>query len=357
MRYKLLGHSGLRVSELCLGTMTFGEANQLGASEEISRRIFETFVEAGGNFFDTANVYNMGTAERMLADFIGADRDRFVIASKYALCMDQTDPNAGGNHRKNLVQSVDASLKRLGTDYLDLLWVHAWDYSLPVDQIMRALDDLVASGKVLHLGISNASAWIVGSANTLARERGWTPFTAMQILYNLVQRHVEPEYLGLAKTQDMAITPWSPIGGGLLSNKFAKDGDQTARAASRIETTAWGARYKDDQKIAIAEAVNEIADDIGRPTTQVAINWLRQNGTAICVPIIGARTPAQLAENLGCLEFELSAEQIERLNTASAIDHGYPGRLTGDPFMRRLNFGQIGEQIDHPNDPRPVSIE
>jgi len=357
MRYKLLGHSGLRVSELCLGTMTFGEANQLGAPEPTSREIFETFVEAGGNFFDTANVYNTGTTERMLADFVGADRERFVIASKYAMCMDQTDPNAGGNHRKNLVQSVDASLKRLKTDYLDLLWVHSWDYSLKVEHIMRALDDLVASGKVLHLGISNASAWIIGAANTLACERGWTPFTAMQILYNLVQRHVEPEYLGLAKTQDMAITPWSPIGGGLLSSKFAKDGDQNARAASRMETTAWGARYKDVQKIAIAEAINDIAAEIGRPTTQVAINWLRQNPIALCVPIIGARTPDQLSENLGCLAFELTPGQIERLNAASAIDHGYPGRLTGDPFMRRLNFGQIGEQIDHPNDPRPVSIE
>ena len=357
MRYKLLGHSGLRVSELCLGTMTFGEANQLGASESVCRQIFDGFVDAGGNFFDTANVYNMGTAERMLADFMGVERERYVVASKYSLCMDQTDPNAGGNNRKNLVQSVDASLKRLGTEYLDLLWVHAWDYSLPIDQIMRALDDVVSSGKVLHLGISNASAWIIGSANTLARERGWTSFCAMQILYNLVQRHVEPEYLGLAKSQDMAITPWSPIGGGLLTDKFAKGGDAEARAASRMETTQWGARYMDDQKLAVAEAINEIAKDIGRPTAQVAVNWLRQNSTANCIPILGVKTPAQLAETLGCLDFALSSSQIERLNAASAIDHGYPGRLTGDPFMRRLNFGKIGDQIDHPNDPRPALIE
>ena len=357
MRYKLLGHSGLRVSELCLGTMTFGEGNQLGASEPVCRQIFEGFVEAGGNFFDTANVYNLGATERMLGGFVSQDRERYVIASKYAMCMDQSDPNAGGNHRKNMMQSVEASLNRLGTDYLDVLWVHAWDYSLPIDQIMRALDDLVASGKVIHLGISNAPAWVIGSANTLARERGWTPFCAMQILYNLVQRHVEPEFLGLAKSQDMAVTPWSPIGGGLLTNKFAKGGDAAERAASRMETTAWGARYKDDQKIAVAEAVNEIAAEIGRPTAQVAINWLRQNQTALCVPIIGARTPSQLTENLGCLEFELTTPQIAALNAASSIDQGYPGRLGSDAFMRLLNFGKIGQQIDHPNDPRPVLID
>ena len=188
MRYKLLGKTGLRVSELCLGTMTFGEEWGWGASKEESRRIFDAFADAGGNFVDTANLYTGGTSEKFVGDFLKGRRERFVLATKYTLNMAPDDPNGGGNHRKNLVQSLDASLKRLNTDYIDLYWVHAWDGMTPLEETMRALDDVVRAGKVLYVGISDAPAWVVSRANTLAELKDWSPFAALQIQYNLADR-------------------------------------------------------------------------------------------------------------------------------------------------------------------------
>ncbi|MFC1662135.1 aldo/keto reductase, partial [Gemmatimonadota bacterium] len=179
MRYKLLGRSGLRVSELGLGTMTFGEEWGWGASKKESQRIFDAYATAGGNFVDTANRYTEGTSERFVGEFVAADRGHFVVATKYTLFNREGDPNAAGNHRKNMVQSLEASLRRLKTDYIDLLWVHAWDFMTPVDEVMRGLDDLVRAGKVLYVGISDTPAWIVSQANTLADLRGWTPFVAL----------------------------------------------------------------------------------------------------------------------------------------------------------------------------------
>ena len=208
MRYKLLGKSGLRVSELALGTMTFGEDWGFGASKEESKKIFDAFVEAGGNFIDTAVNYTNGTSEEYLGEFIQGKREQFVIATKYSLTTRPNDPNGGGNHPKNLVQSVEASLRKLKTDYIDVLWLHAWDFMTPVEEVMRGLDDLVRSGKVLYIGVSDTPAWIVSQANTLASLRGWTPFIGLQVEYSLMQRAPERDLLPMAKALDIGVTAW-----------------------------------------------------------------------------------------------------------------------------------------------------
>jgi aryl-alcohol dehydrogenase-like predicted oxidoreductase len=213
MRYQLLGRSGLRVSELCLGTMTFGEDWGWGAPKDTSRAIFEAFTEAGGNFLDTANLYTNGTSERLLGEFIHSRRDRYVVATKYTLNMDaQGDPNGAGNHRKSMIQSVEGSLKRLNTDYIDLYWVHAWDTLTPVEEMMRAFDDLVRAGKILYIGASDFPAWQVARANTMAELRGWTSFSALQIEYSLIERTVERELIPMANGMGLTVTPWAPLG-------------------------------------------------------------------------------------------------------------------------------------------------
>ena len=233
MRYKLLGNSGLRVSELCLGTMTFGEDWGWGASKEDSRALFDAYREAGGNFIDTANFYTGGTSERFVGEFIASERDRFVVATKYTLTMRPGDPNASGNHRKNMIQSVEASLRRLGTDYIDLYWLHAWDYLTPVEEVMRGLDDLVRAGKVLYVGVSDTPAWIVSQANTLAALRGWTPFVGLQIEYSLIERTVERELLPMAEAFGLTILAWSPLGSGVLTGKYLHPTPGETRLAGR----------------------------------------------------------------------------------------------------------------------------
>ena len=220
MRYKLLGRSGLRVSELCLGTMTFGEDWGWGSSKDVSRKIFDAFAGAGGNFLDTADGYTNGTSEKMVGEFVASERGRWVVATKYSFNQRPGDPNAGGNHRKNMVQALEGSLRRLKTDYVDLYWVHAWDGLTPVDELMRALDDVVRAGKVLYVGVSDTPAWVVSRANTLADCRGWSPFVALQIEYSLVERTPERDLLPMARALDLAVTPWSPLGGGVLSGKY-----------------------------------------------------------------------------------------------------------------------------------------
>lgn len=338
MKYRLLGHSGLRVSQLCLGTMTFGAAG-IGSGVEEDRRVFDTFAGAGGNFIDTANMYAGGESERILADLVAKDRAHFVLATKYSHSMRAEDPNFGGNHRKNLMQALEASLARLKTDYLDLLWVHSWDSTIDPSVMMRALDDQVRLGKVLHIGISNAPAWVIADCNRIAIERGWTPLTAIQPLYNLGQRWIETEHLPLSRAHGMAVCPWSPLGGGLLTGKFAKDAPPQARAASRMETTPWGNRYKDAQKLAVADAVAQIAREIGCSSAQVALAWLMQNPVATVVPIVGARTAAQLGDSLGSVDTLLDAATMKRLDEASAVPLPYPHDLLSSPFMKAMIHG------------------
>jgi aryl-alcohol dehydrogenase-like predicted oxidoreductase len=338
MRYKLLGRSGLRVSELALGTMTFGLEWGWGASKEESRRIFDAYVAAGGNFIGTANRYTEGTSERFVGEFIAPDRERFVVATKYTLFNRRDDPSASGNSRKNMVQSLEASLKRLGTDYVDLFWVHAWDFMTPVEEVMRGLDDLVAAGKVLYVGISDTPAWVVAQANTLADLRGWSRFVGLQIRYSLADRAAERDLLPMARALDIAVTPWSVLGAGVLTGKYKRGDAGTGGRAARWD--------KADRDLAIAAEVAAVADEIGRVPSQVAINWVRQQ-PGVIIPLIGAKTVAQLNDNLGCLDFVLTAEQMQRLSAASKIELGFPHDFLASDEVRDLVTGGIDGKLDN----------
>lgn len=351
MRYKLLGASGLRVSELSLGTMTFGEDWGWGASKENSRKIFNAYVEAGGNFIDGANMYTNGTSEEYIGEFI-EDREAFVVATKYTLNSfpgspnnRAHDPNSGGNHRKSMVRSLEASLRRLGTDYVDLFWLHSWDSTTPIAEVMRALDDLVRSGKVLHLGISNAPAWVVSEANAIASLRGWSPFVALQVQYSLVERAVERELLPMARAHDIAIVPWGVIGAGVLSGKYtsgAKEG--------RLSVDSWREGFLTDRNMAIAREVQTIADAIGRSPTQVATNWVRQQ-PGVVIPIVGATKEAQLRDTIAGLDFALDDAQLARLDAVSTIELGYPHDFLADPFSLELIHGAHAAEIDNHHAP------
>ena len=335
MRYKLLGKSGLRVSELCLGTMTFGEDWGWGASKEESRKIFDAFAAAGGNFVDTANNYTDGTSEKYVGEFIGAEREYFVAATKYTLSKRKDDPNAGGNARKNMLQAVEASLKRLKTDYLDLYYLHMWDYTTPVEEVMRAFDDLVRQGKVLYVGISDTPAWIVSQANTLADLRGWARFVALQVPYSLADRAVERDLLPMARAFDMAILPWGLLEAGELTGKYNRPTDEPKRNQQPSE-----------RNLALADEVMKLAQEIGRTPSQVAINWVRQQ-PGLVIPILGARREAHIKDNLGCLEFELTAEQMRRLAQASPISLGFPHSFWASQDVKELIFGNTFSLLDN----------
>jgi aryl-alcohol dehydrogenase-like predicted oxidoreductase len=343
MRYKLLGKSGLRVSEICLGTMTFGDVWQdwgLATSRDESRNIFDGFAEAGGNFIDTANKYNEGGSESLLGEFVESDRDHFVVATKYTLSTREGDPNASGNHRKNMARSLEASLTRLKTDYIDLYWVHAWDFMTPVEEVMRGLDDMVRAGKVLYVGISDTPAWIVAQANTLAQLQGWSPFVGLQIEYSLAQREPERDLLPMARTFDLGVTAWGPLAGGILSGKYAK--------ASKSDTVRYSGESNppDERKLRIGETVAKLADEIGRPASQVALNWLRQR-QALVIPIVGARRASQIQDNLKCLDWQLTGEQIAKLDEATKIELGFPHDFLTNEFVRQTVFGGTHAAIDN----------
>ncbi|RPH91760.1 MAG: aldo/keto reductase [Chroococcales cyanobacterium metabat2.561] len=340
MRYKLLGNSGLRVSELCLGTMTFGEDWGWGADKEESRAVFQAFAEAGGNFLDTANIYTNGTSETLVGEFVKGDREKWVIATKYSLNTRPGDVNACGNHRKNLFQAVEASLKRLGTDYIDLLWLHIWDSLTPMEEVMRAFDDLVRMGKVLYIGISDSPAWIVSQANTLATLRGWTPFIGLQIEYSLKERTPERELLPMAKALNIGVTAWSPLGGGVLTGKY----NQPNPVDGRLSMTDQPFQIF-DRDLKIAETVLEIAREIGKSPAQVALNWLRNRPNSV-IPIIGARKLSQLQDNLTCVDFNLTGEQLQRLDNISAISLGFPHELLASQFVRDILLGGVAAQLD-----------
>lgn len=339
MRYKLFGRSGMRVSELALGTMTFGTEVNWGATKEESRKMFDAFVELGGNFLDTANRYTDGTSERFLGEFIKEDRERFVLATKYALTMRRDDPNASGNHRKNLVQACEASLKRLGTDYIDLYWLHAWDFTTPVDEVMRALDDLVRSGKVLHVGISDTPAWIVAQANTIAELRGWSRFAGLQIRYSLIDRSAEADLLPMARAFDLPVTPWSVLGAGVLTGKYNAEQKPTEGRAAKGAATV-------ERNLKIAAEAVAIAKEIGCTATQAAIAWARQQAGVI-IPLIGARNVTQLNDSLGALTVTLDDAQLARLDEVSRIDPGFPHNFLHTPAIREMTLGGTHDRIDN----------
>ena len=345
MRYKLLGKSGLRVSELCLGAMTFGEEWGFGADKNESKKIFDAFVAADGNFIDTANKYTNGTSEKFVGEFISSERDKFVLATKYTLSMDPADPNSSGNHRKNMIQSVEASLKRLDTEYIDLLWVHAWDPMTPVEEFMRALDDLVRAGKIFYIGISDAPAWIVSQANTLAVLRGWSPFVAIQIKYNLLDRTPERDLLPMARALDIGVTAWAPLGGGVLTGKYNRQSSDPKRYAP---DDPFGKLMLNERNLAIAAKVHQIAEGLGRSPSQVALRWLlQQNDRSVVIPIVGARSKVQLADNLGCLDFEIEAEAIGELDSLSQIELGFPHDFLEYEEVRTTVYGDTLSLIDN----------
>jgi aryl-alcohol dehydrogenase-like predicted oxidoreductase len=349
MRYKLLGKSGLRVSELCLGGMTFGEdwGSMLpGASKEEAKKIFDLFVSKGGNFIDTANVYQNGTSEKYVGEFISSERERFVVATKYTLTTNPNDPNASGNHRKNLVQSVDASLKRLNTHYIDLLWVHIWDPMTPIEEVMRSLDDLIRSGKILYIGISDVPAWVVSNANAIADLRSWSSFIGLQIMYNLIERSAERELLPMARALDIGVTVWSPLGGGVLSGKYNKQSTKEQKRFS--DNNPMSASFVNERNISIATEVQAIATEITKTPSQVALNWIRQRreDKAVMIPIVGARTEVQVKDNLGCLDFELTIDQLKRLDEKSKIQLGFPHDFMSEA-ARVFLYGNTFSLIDN----------
>jgi aryl-alcohol dehydrogenase-like predicted oxidoreductase len=340
MRYKLLGRTGLRVSELCLGAMIFGDSRGgWGASRDEAARIVERFAEAGGNFIDTANSYAGGESERIVGELVAAERQRWVLSTKYTLSMRPDDPNGGGAHRKSLVQSLEASLRRLGTDYLDVYWVHIWDVFTPVEEVTRALDDVVSAGKVLYVGISDTPAWIVAQAVTLADLRGWSRFAGLQVPYSLIERSVERELLPMAQALELTVTAWSPLGGGLLTGRYGSDRERP----DDTRVAALGQSSLTDRNLAIADVVNAVAAERGASSAQVAIAWVRaQQARSVIVPVLGARRCDQLEDNLGALELELTAAELERLEEVSRIQLGFPHDFGAD----RLAYGNTRPLID-----------
>ena len=338
--YRLLGRSGLRVSPLSLGTMTFGVAGGgWGSTEEDAKAITDTYIGRGGNFIDTANFYSMGESERVLGRLIAGRREPLVISTKYSLTNRVGDPNASGNHRKSMVRSVEDSLQRLGTDYIDLLYLHMWESRTPVEEVLRAFDDLVRAGKVLYAGLSDTPAWQASRMQAIADLRGWTPFVALQIPYNLTERTVEREMIPMARAMGMGVCPWSPLAGGVLSGKYSNgdlggEGSTTPGATSRKQINQATGRLT-DHNLVIARLVGDIAGELGVTASQVALAWTMLD-PAVTSPLIGARTPAQLEDNLGALDVTLSPEQIARLDDATRIERGFPHELLEGPAMNMM---------------------
>jgi aryl-alcohol dehydrogenase-like predicted oxidoreductase len=333
MRYRLLGRSGLRVSEAALGTMTFGEDWGWGASEEECGRIFARYAEAGGNFVDTANNYTDGSSERIVGKLVALERERFVVATKYTLTTRPDDPNAGGNHRKNLVQSLEASLRRLGTDYVDLLWLHMRDGITPIDEIVRALDDQVRLGKVLYVGISDSPAWLVAQANTLADLRGWSPFVAVQLPYNVADRDAEREVFPMAAALGLAVTPWGVLSAGVLTGKPA-------------EERRWPEDRVSEREQRLVDELRSVAADHGCAPAQAAIAWLlARSSPPVVIPILGARTDAQAVENLAAIDIRLEDEALARLDDAGRPQLGFPRSFLESTGVRELIFGRTFEQL------------
>lgn len=339
MKYKLLGNSGLRVSELSLGTMTFGKEWGWGCDFETSKKIFDAYANAGGNFIDTANLYTEGTSEKMVGEFIKSDRDHFVLATKYTLFDRKESVSFSGNSRKNMFRSVEASLERMDTDFIDLLWVHAWDFTTPVEEVMRGLDDIVSSGMVHYIGISDTPAWIVSQANTLAEFRGWSKFIALQIEYSLIERTPERDLMPMAKALNLGVTPWAALGGGFLTGKYLK------KETGRIEKDN---PRRNDRNNKIAQEVVNVAKELGVTPGQVALNWTRQQNQQV-IPIVGATKVSQLEDSLGCLNFEIPKEQVDRLNEVSKIDLGFPHDFLKTDMVKDVITGGMYDSIDFEN--------
>ncbi|MGW2818846.1 aldo/keto reductase [Streptomyces sp. NPDC001415] len=341
--YRLLGRSGLRVSPLALGAATFGTEWGWGAERDAARKLFDLYVERGGNFIDTASTYTNGSSERLLGEFSHDNRESLVLATKYSTLRRPGDPNSGGNHRKTLFASVEASLRQLNTDYIDLLYLHVWDFTTPVEEILRGMDDLVRQGKLLYVAISNAPAWQVSRMQAIADLRGWSPLVALQIEYNLIERTGERDLIPMAREMGLAVIPWSPLAGGVLTGKYSRDDATATNTASgdgtrRSVTIANGALT--ERSLAIVGVVRDIATELGRTPAQVGLAWTLQN-PGVTAPIVGARTLAQLEDNLGALEVDFTSSQLARLDEASAIGLGFPHDMLARDTTRAFTRGDL----------------
>lgn len=344
--YRTLGRSGLVVSPLALGTMTFGPG-EWGADEETSRDIFQAYREAGGNFVDTADIYSGGESERLVGQFIRetGSRDEVVLATKFAFNGSASpltggdggrgNPNAGGAGAKNIHRALDASLARLGTDYIDLYWMHIWDGVTPVEEIVQTLGDLVRAGKIRYYALSDMPAWLAMKAATIAAERRVPGPVAIQVEYSLVARDVEGEHFPAAREGGMGVMPWSPLAGGFLTGKYRReDVSNTGRLSGN---NPFGQSKFADRNWQILDTVKAVAEEADRPLAQVALRWVMQR-PGVSSTLIGVRTVAQLSGNLAAADFELDASQMSRLDAASAPAPGFSAGLTA-PMIRRMIFG------------------
>jgi aryl-alcohol dehydrogenase-like predicted oxidoreductase len=320
--YVTLGRSGLRVSPLCLGAMTFGEDWGWGSSVKDSEAIIDRYLDRGGNFIDTANAYTKGHSEKIIGDHVGrhaSRRDRAVIATKFLSNLYNGDPNGGGGHRKAIHAACEQSLRRLQTDYIDLYWLHAWDAWTPIDETLRALDDLVTSGKVRYIGFSDTPAWKCAEAQITARFRGWTPLIALQIEYSLLERTVEGELIPMARELGMGVTPWSPLKSGVLSGKYTRDQHGQHQAGRG----AWATSALDEKTYDLLDEMSRVATELGTTIARVAIAWV-QARPGVTSTIIGARTLQQLDDNLAALDVALSPEHVARLDALSTPRLNFP---------------------------------
>ena len=320
--YVTLGRSGLKVSPFCLGAMTFGEEWGFGSDERVSTQILDHYLEQGGNFIDTANLYTKGHAERILGDYFGSDRakrQRVVIATKFSANMFPGDPNGGGASRKSIIAACEASLQRLKTDYIDLYWQHWEDPFTPVDETMQVLDNLVSSGKVRYVGFSDTPAWKVAAAQLTARFHGWAPLIALQIEYSLLERTVEGELIPMAQEMGLGVTPWGPLRAGALSGKYSRH-NMTAVSKGRAASIA---RNMNEHAYKVIDVLQSIAGRRGTTPARVALSWVRSR-PGVAAPIIGARTLEQLKDNLAALDVTLESADMAELNAASTPTVNFP---------------------------------
>jgi aryl-alcohol dehydrogenase-like predicted oxidoreductase len=333
MRYRRLGNCGLLVSELALGTMIFGESSPRSTPPDEAERIIHRFIDAGGNHIDTADVYAGGRSEEIVGRAIQGKRDALVLASKVRFSKGD-GPNDLGLSRYHIMQGVEASLRRLQVDTIDLLYMHCWDNLTPLEESLRAFDDLVAAGKVRYIGVSNFKAWQLMKALGISDQHGWARFIAAQYQYSLVVRDIEPEFNDLLQLEEVGLVPWGPLGGGFLSGKYQRDSPPTAPEQGRLATEpeeheeSW-VRRATERNWRIQDVMNDIVQNHGFSHSQIALKWLLTR-PAVSSVIAGVRTLRQLEDNLGALDVELPEDEITRLDDVSAVEEGYPYRFIRD---------------------------
>ena len=344
MRYYLLGKSGLRVSELALGAMSFGTDWGWGTEINEARKMLDLYLDSGGNFVDTANCYTNGSSERMLGEFLGERRQQIVLSTKYTISTHPGDPNGGGNHRKSMARSVETSLQRLKTDYIDLLYLHIWDGTTPVEEILRAMDDLVRAGKVLYVGMSDTPAWQISRMQAIADLRGWSPLVALQIEYNLIERTTERDLIPMANEMGLGVVPFSPLAGGLLSGKYSREeclnkAGSTGLQGSRKSGIESLGKFT-ERNMEIVDEVKKVASEVQKSPAQVALAWLLSKSTVTSV-LLGASKLEQLENNLGSLNTPLSPDQIKRLDAISRVDMGFPHEHLANPMIKQMISGGV----------------